>query len=76
MPITTVERTASGKSLILSLENGVNEKGDLLLASKTFSNVREEATDADILNSANILASLQNKNLAQVIVQEKVVLVG
>ena len=76
MPITDVERTTSGKSLVLRLENGVNEKGDLLIASKTFSNVREGASDADILNSANTLASLQNKDVAQVIVQEKVVLIG
>lgn len=76
MPITTVQRGILGKSMILKMDNGIDEKGNALYVSKTFSNVREGATDADVLNSANILAGLQNKGLSEVIVQDRSILLG
>lgn len=76
MPITNVSRTQLGKSLILSLDDGVDNQGKSKFVSKTFSNVNTKASDADVLNSAVILASLQSRDLAEVIVQERNVLLG
>ena len=40
------------------------------------SNVKDSASDANILNAANALASLQDKVLAEVSLQERNVLIG
>ena len=76
MPITNVQKVISGKSLTLKMENGFDEKGTPLFVSKTFSNIQEAASDANVLNSANVLGSLQNKVLVEVSVQDKNVLIG
>lgn len=71
MPIVDVIRAELGKTLTLQLDNGVNEKGESLQVNKSFSNIRQRATDIDLLNSANILGSLQDKQLIGVVVIEK-----
>ena len=76
MPITTVHKEELGRSLVLPLDNGIDEKGKQLSVSKTFSSIREAAADADVLNSANVLASLQDRSLMEVIVQQRSVLLG
>ena len=76
MPILDAIRTSSTKSITLLLDNGVNEKGEALTVSKSFSNIREDATDADILNSGNILGSLMEKELEEIQLVERTMLVG
>lgn len=76
MPILDVTRVEMGKTLTLQTDNGVNEKGESIFTNKSFSNIRNKATDADILNSANILGSLQEKELVGVMVTEKSILLG
>ena len=76
MPILDAIRTSSTKSIILLLDNGVNEKGEAITTSKSFSNIRQEATDADILNSGNILGSLMEKGLEEIQLVERTILVG
>lgn len=76
MPIVDVTRAKMGRTLTLQSENGVNEKGETVYTNKSFSNIRNSATDADILNAANILGSLQDKELAGVVVTEKSILLG
>lgn len=76
MPIVSVTKSPLGKSFTLKLEDGLNEKGEVVYVNKTFSNVYEDALDNNILNTANILASLQSKVLDQVSVQEKYALLS
>ena len=76
MSILDAMRTGSTKSISLILDNGVNEKGEALTVSKSFSNIRNSATDADILNSGNILGSLIDKPLEEIQLVERTILVG
>lgn len=76
MPILDAIRTSSNKSMTLVLDNGVNEKGEAITLSKSFSNIRDEATDADILNSGNILGSLMEKEIEEVQLVERTILIG
>lgn len=76
MPILDATRSDMGKTITLQTDNGVNEKGESIYTNKSFSNIRSQATDADILNSANILGSLQEKELVGVILTEKNILMG
>lgn len=76
MPIVDVTRAEMGKTLTLQIDNGVNEKGEAIHTNKSFSNIRNRATDADILNAANTLGSLQEKELVGIVVTEKSILLG
>lgn len=76
MPISEVYKTISGRSFTLKLDHGIDIHGKNIYKSKTFSNVKDSASDANILNSANALASLQEKVLAEVSLQERNVLLG
>lgn len=71
MPIINVNKLEIGRSLVLTLDNGIDPKGKQLTASRTYSNIREKAPEADILNSANVIVSLQDKDVLEVIVQER-----
>ena len=54
----------------------MDDHGKNIYKTKTFSNVKDNASDANILNAANALASLQDKVLAEVSLQERNVLIG
>lgn len=76
MPISSVSKAILGRSFTLKLDHGIDEKGKNIYKNKSFSNVSDDASDADILNTANALADLQDKVLAEVSLQEKNVLIG
>lgn len=76
MPISEVYKTISARSFTLKLDHGIDERGKNIYKNKSFSNVRDDASDANILNAANVLASLQDKVLAEVSMQERNVLIG
>lgn len=74
MPITNVRKEQMNRAVIIRLANGSDDKGNALYVNKTLSNIDEAATNADLLNTANVLVSLQNKSLDEVLVQDKSVL--
>lgn len=76
MPITEIYKTISSRSVTLKLDHGTDDHGKNIYKTKTFSNVKDDASDANILNAANALASLQEKVLAEVSLQERNVLIG
>ena len=76
MPISSVHKAILGRSFTLKLDHGIDERGKNIYKSKSFSNVRDGATDADILNTANALGDLQEKIVAEVSLQVKNVLIG
>ncbi|WP_078555090.1 DUF1659 domain-containing protein [Bacillus alkalicellulosilyticus] len=43
----------------LTLETGINDKGDPIFKAKSFANVKENATDAAVKATAEALAPLQ-----------------
>lgn len=71
MPVSTVERDVKSRSLVLRMENGYTEEGNTIYVSKSFSNLRAGALDADIFNSANVLAGLQNKPVYDIEILER-----
>lgn len=52
--------------LILTLEDGVDEDGNVVTKTKSFNNVKPEASDEALFNVANRLAQLQTKPLASI----------
>lgn len=71
MPLTNVRKELTGKSIVIRLNNGSDEKGAPMYVNKTFSSISQAASNADLLNTANIIVSLQNKSLGSVLVQDK-----
>ena len=63
MAISLVNRKSS---LRIFYEVGLNEKGEGIYRSKTYSNVKPEALEEDIYVVAEILAGLQTFPLARV----------
>lgn len=66
MPISDVYKTIQGRSFTLKLSHGHDDRGKNIYTSKTFSNLNDDATDADIVNVANALAELQEHVLAEI----------
>ena len=72
----SIIRAELSKSLVLKSDNGVNEEGESLYTSKSFSNIRQGATDDNLFKAANILGDLQENDLVEVSVVEKNILMG
>lgn len=45
------------KSLIIETENGVNESGNTVFKQKSYSNIKQTATDEQLCELANIIIS-------------------
>lgn len=71
MPISEVHHAVLGRSFTLKFATGVDDRGKNLYITKTFSNLRNAATDADIINVGNALEKLQEHDLANVYLQAK-----
>ncbi|AFS77308.1 hypothetical protein DUF1659 [Gottschalkia acidurici 9a] len=71
MPITT--ETKSSK-LKLILEKGKNDKGEPIAKSKTFSNLKPEATNESIYQVADTISKLQKLPLIEVSRVDEVVI--
>ncbi|MDY4920471.1 MAG: DUF1659 domain-containing protein, partial [Phascolarctobacterium sp.] len=56
-------------------EDGVNNDGSQKIKLQTYNGLKEDATDEDILEVADAIASLKSKTVQQVVVSEKVELV-
>ena len=54
------EAIMTSSKLQLSYETGVNEKGDPIFKTKTYSNIKEEATADGLYQVAQALSSLSN----------------
>lgn len=52
--------------LRLLFETGVNEKGEPIVKSKTYSNIRKDATADQLLQTSTALASLCNSPLMSI----------
>ena len=69
------ERNVIKSSLNLYVEDGVNNDGSQKIKLQTYNGLKEDATDEDILEVADAIASLKSKTVQQVVVSEKVELV-
>lgn len=69
------ERNVIKRSLNLYVEDGVNNDGSQKIKLQTYNGLKEDATDEDILEVADAIASLKSKTVQQVVVSEKVELV-
>ena len=69
------ERKVIKRSLNLYVEDGVNNDGSQKIKLQTYNGLKEDATDEDILEVADAIASLKSKTVQQVVVSEKVELV-
>lgn len=52
--------------LKLALDNGLNEKGEVIVKSKTFSNVSASALDEDVYEVGEALAGLQTLEVEEI----------
>jgi hypothetical protein len=65
---------ALAAKLKLSLDFGVDEDGKVIKRSKTFSHVKSDATDENILDTAKIIVSLQEHDLRSVVRMDEALL--
>ena len=56
----------TSSKLLVSYETGLNEKGEPIFKTKTYSNVKEEATADQLYSVGQALASLSNDPLSGV----------
>lgn len=52
--------------LVLTLDDGVDDEGNPLTKTKSFNNVKPEASDEALFNVADSLAQLQTRDLVSV----------
>ena len=61
----TTTATLEKKSLILAFDGGVVD-GKQKLINKTFNNINDQATDEKLYSTANLLASVQERDLLEI----------
>ncbi len=71
-----MNKTFDGKTLILILENGVDEKGNPVYLRKSIKNICETATEQAIYDVGNALGQLFSTPLSSICVDEDYVLVA
>lgn len=57
--IVAVSSTPVGSKLKISVQTGLDEKGDAILRNRSYNNVKTTATDEDLMDVAKQLAGLQ-----------------
>ncbi|MFA7467242.1 MAG: DUF1659 domain-containing protein [Desulfotomaculaceae bacterium] len=62
-----VDKIATGSTLRLQLQTGVDGNGDPIIRSKSLTNVKPEAQDQDIFDVAQALVGLQESVLENVL---------
>jgi hypothetical protein len=70
-----VDSVKFGTKMVLKLDGGLDEKGQPVVKSKTYSNVNTLALDQDIYDVASGMAGLQTRTLQGVHKLEETVLV-
>lgn len=69
-----LEKTLAKKSIRIALENGLTSNGKMRTQSRTFSNVKESATDEKVLEVAQVLGELYSKPTHEIRLVEESVL--
>ncbi|MCQ2363524.1 MAG: DUF1659 domain-containing protein [Acidaminococcaceae bacterium] len=69
--MTSVEKTLLGRTLTISVNNGVSASGSTKLKNRSFSSINPEATDDDIYNTAKALGGLMTDTVMKVIFSDK-----
>ncbi|MGL5752710.1 MAG: DUF1659 domain-containing protein [Paraclostridium sp.] len=71
-----VSETKNASSLKLKLDCGTDNDGKSIVRSRTYSNVKADATSQDILDVANALIGLQIHSPLEILKQDNTVLNG
>ncbi|MFZ7133063.1 MAG: DUF1659 domain-containing protein [Eubacteriales bacterium] len=61
-----IEANTLSTRMQLKLVDGVDDQGNDIIRTKTYSNVNADATDEDFYDIAEAISALQTKNLAGV----------
>lgn len=61
-----VTRVPDYTRVILTLDNGIDEAGKLMTASKTVNGIKAEAADQDVYDIISQLAALQTHNVVAI----------
>ncbi len=69
--MTSVEKTLLGRTLTLSVSDGVSASGSAKLKNRSFNSINPEATDDDIYNTAKALGGLMSNAVAKVTFSDK-----
>lgn len=67
---TDIVELKEGSSLKMRFDAGLNNEGKSIVKSRTYSNVKADATALDVYNVAETLASLQQHDVLSVIKQD------
>ncbi len=54
-----VSRAPQGSQMIITIQNGVNASGQTVYQKRTYKSVKSSATDTDVYDIAQAMASLQ-----------------
>ena len=62
----SVESIATGSTLRIRLETGVDQEGKPIFRNKSINNVKPDATDQELFDMAQVLTGLQRYTVAAV----------
>ena len=71
-----IEKSGETCKMILKVKAGVNSKGVADFRQRTFNHVKASASDSDVFDVANQLASLQTEETAGVLRQNQATLIS
>ncbi|HEY8365488.1 MAG TPA: DUF1659 domain-containing protein [Haloplasmataceae bacterium] len=71
-----MNKNFDAKTLILVLENGIDNKGNPVYTRKSIKNIREEASVEDIYNVGQALAKLFKNPIVNICVDEDYILIA
>lgn len=63
---SSVVEAKNPSSLKVKFDYGLNDNGKTVVKSRTYSNLKHDATNLDVYNVANALASLQQHDLLEI----------
>lgn len=68
--VTTVIEVKNHSTLKMKFDCGLNDNGKVIMKTRSFSNVKHNASSVDVYNVAETLASLQQHTLQDVLKQD------